>query len=275
MESTPFEYARIENGQKQHSTSLGGVLQSKQVAQERWLVVSPHDDDACIGVGLWMQAALRAGVTVHLLVVTDGRMGYCDPAPRHKVIETRRVETYDSCEKLGLHERYVHYIDYPDGALFSLQGRQAKEERPDIEDICGYVGLQNAMTFHLRAIRPNRVIVPTPTDLHPDHRITHSELLISLFHASGAVWPELGRPIDDTPRVYEMAVYCDFNGSPNLQLFSNEQAFERKLESIAAFRSQLQIAKLVENVRAAGPYEYLREIDFHLYRPMRYRALFA
>ena len=148
-------------------------------------------------------------------------------------------------------------------------------DRPDIEDLRGYVGLQNAMTFHLRTIQPSRVFVPTPTDLHPDHRITHSELMISLFHASGAIWPELGSPLKPIPTVYEWPVYCDFQEPPNLQIHANQQIFGRKLDSIAAFRSQAQITQLIDNVRANGPYEYLREVNFRFYNPNAYKPLFT
>jgi len=247
-------------------------MRSKHITQEKWLFVSPHDDDACIGAGLWIQAAIGSRVRVDLLVVTDGRMGYCQPMPIEEIIETRRVETYDSCAKLGLDQQYIHYIDYPDGDLFRLQGRRLPP--PDIDHIRGYAGLQNALTFYLRKLGPTRVFVPTPTDLHPDHRVTYSELMISLFHASGEIWPELGTPMKVVPRVYEMAVYCDFSQPPNLQVLANQTAFERKLESISAFRSQAQIAKLIESVRSGGPYEYLREVAFHLYNSQNYRALF-
>lgn len=276
MESTPpFEFTRLEGDLTHHATSLGNAMHSRGIAKETWLFVSPHDDDACIGGGLWIQAALSAKVAVHLLVITDGRMGYCQTQQRDSIIETRRVETHDSCAHLGLRPQNVRYIDYPDGGLFALQGRQAQHERPDIDPICGYVGLQNAITYHLRAVRPTRVILPTPTDLHPDHRITHSELMISLFHASGKVWPELGPPTDGIPHVYEMAIYCDFSELPNLRVGANHQIFERKLASISAFRSQAQIAKLVENVRASGAHEYLREINFHFYNPTAYASIFS
>jgi LmbE family N-acetylglucosaminyl deacetylase len=118
-------------------------------------------------------------------------------------------------------------------------------------------------------------LIPSPTDLHPDHQITHNELMISLFHARGAIWPELGQPLENVPRVCEMAVYCNFSQPPNLQLRSDQQAFEKKLQSIAAFRSQAQIAQLVESVRAGGPYEYLREVEFLFYSSSIYRPLFT
>ena len=274
MPTDSFKYTRLEGRQKHRTTDLGQAMRCPDITQERWLFVSPHDDDACMGAGLWLQAALGAGVEAYLLVVTDGRMGYCRLDEIETIIETRRMETYDSCAILGLDQKFIRYIDYPDGGLSTLQGRQAKRERPEIEDIHGYVGLQNAMTYYLRTIKPQRVILPTPTDLHPDHRITHSEMMISLFHASGEIWPELGPPTELTPKVYEMAVYCEFAGPPNLELCADQAAFDQKLASIAAFQSQAQIAQLIDNVRKNGPYEYLRETNFHLYTPNTYLPLF-
>lgn len=274
MSTDSFKFTRLEGTQKQRTTQLSQAMRSPNLTQEKWLFVSPHDDDMCMGAGLWLLAALEAGVEAYLLVVTDGRMGYCHTEEIETIIETRRVETYSSCETLGLDQKFIRYIDYPDGGLSTLQGRQAKHERPEIEDIHGYIGLQNAMTYHLRAIQPQRVILPTPTDLHPDHRITHSEMMISLFHASGEIWPELGLPIEFIPKVYEMAVYCEFAGSPNLELRADQRVFEQKLASIAAFQSQAQIAQLVDNVRKNGPYEYLREANFRLYNSNSYLPLF-
>jgi LmbE family N-acetylglucosaminyl deacetylase len=166
----------------------------------------------------------------------------------------------------------VEYIGYPDGGLTPYIGRRkAKAGETAIE---GYVGLQNALTWHLRHVRPARVFVPTHTDLHPDHRITHGELMISLFHASGAIWPELGRPLGSVPAVYELAVYCDFAEPPNLELAGSAAMFETKLRAIQAYASQAQIAALVAGVRGAGPYEYFREVAFRLYSPAVYRQRF-
>ena len=59
------------------TTSLRETIGVAKDAKETWLFVSPHDDDLVIGAGLWMQAAVAAGIDVQVLVVTDGRMGYC------------------------------------------------------------------------------------------------------------------------------------------------------------------------------------------------------
>jgi len=269
-----FEFTRLTSGGRNVSSALATAFDSPDgVDGQNWLFVAPHDDDLCLGAGLLMQAARMAGVNVHVLIVTDGCLGYCDLADRDSIIEIRQRETYESFEVLGIPRSQVVYIGYPDGGLTPYIGR--RQAQPGEKAIEGYTGLQNAFTHHLRRVRPERVFTPTHTDLHPDHRITHSELMISIFHAAGAIWPELGETLPQPPAVGELAVYCDFAGPPDLQIKSDQQAFETKLTSVEAYRSQAQIAALVAATRKAGPYEYVRNIEFQLYSPDNYRALFA
>jgi hypothetical protein len=115
--------------------------------------------------------------------------------------------------------------------------------------------------------------VPGASDYHPDHQIVHNELLISIFHANGKIWPELGEP-SELPAVYEMAIYCDFSRDPNLELKADEGRFQLKLDAIAVFQSQQQIAQLVEQVSHGGPYEYFFEMAFEFYSPRNYRGIF-
>jgi LmbE family N-acetylglucosaminyl deacetylase len=240
---------------------------------QTWLLVSPHDDDLSIGAGLLMQAALREGVNIQALIVTDGCLGYCHEDQRQDIVAIRQRETFESFQVLGVPTENVTYIGYPDGGLMPYIGR--RRALPGEEAIAGYVGLQNAFTYYLRKFRPERVFVPTHTDLHPDHRITHSELMISVFHAAGAIWPALGEPLAAVPLVGELAVYCDFEGLPNLEIIGDEAMFRTKLASIEVYRSQIQIGGLVESLRKAGPYEYVRESEFRLFSPETYKPLFA
>src|SRR5215204_3047861 len=76
--SQQFQFTRLQDGKKQRLATLADAIgMTKTGARETWLFVSPHDDDLVIGAGLWMQAAVQADVDVQVLVVTDGRMGYC------------------------------------------------------------------------------------------------------------------------------------------------------------------------------------------------------
>jgi LmbE family N-acetylglucosaminyl deacetylase len=275
---SPFQFTRLADGKKQRTNDLRqliGMAGDDGGAKESWLFVSPHDDDLVIGAGLWMQAAVAAGVDVQVLVVTDGRMGYCTMEQRDSISDIRKKETYESFKILGIDEKRIAWVGYPDGGLYTLQGRRVRVAEDLVPAIEGYVGLSNAFTYHLRRTRAARVFVPTFADLHPDHQIVNNEMMISIFHAAGAIWPELGTPLGDVPKVYELAIYCDFPQPPQLEVRTDEQIFDKKLKGIAAYQSQLQIAKLVQIIREAGAYEYLREMNFRFYSPNHHKSAFA
>ena len=269
-----FQFTRLENGQKQRTTSLREAIGAPE-GRETWLFVSPHDDDLVIGAGLWMQAAVAAGIDVRVLVVTDGRMGYCTLEQRDTITEIRKSETYESFEALGIGRERIAWVGYPDGGLHILQGRRKARVDDEVKPIEGYVGLSNAFVYHLRKARPARVFVPTIADFHPDHQIVNNEMMICLFHAAGAIWPELGKPLAEVPKVYELAIYADFPQPPQLELRADAASFETKLRGIAAYRSQLQIERIVQQIRAAGAYEYLRELNFRFYSPENHKTTFA
>lgn len=270
--TTPFRFTRLVDGLPQQQSTLHEAMRSDSRTDHVWLFVAPHDDDLCIGAGLLMQAAVLAGVEVQCLIVTDGCLGYCRPEQADSIVEIRRNETLRSFEMLGISESQVTFLGFPDGGLTRFIGRRTAEAAEPA--VGGYTGLQNSFTHSLRELRPTRVFVPTSADLHPDHQITNNELMISLFHASGKIWPELGDPLS-VPHVHELAVYCDFPTDPHLEVSADAVAFEAKLKSLAAYESQLQIGDLVQQIRDDGPFEYIRDVEFQLYSPRRYRSLFS
>ena len=236
-------------------------------------MVSPHDDDAVLGAGLLIQLAKRENVPVHILIVTDGSMGYCSAEEKDKIAEIRRAESYECYEALGVPKENIAWLGFPDCRINEFRGRTpAEHDAPST--ICGFTGLQNAFTHQLRKISPTQCFLPTSNDLHPDHRIVYDEFLISLFHAAGNIWPELGPPLASVPYVNTFAVYCDFAAPPTLRMHTPISYLENKLKAIGAFRSQKQISSLIDNVRHCGPEEYIRAIDFKLYHPADYRHHF-
>jgi LmbE family N-acetylglucosaminyl deacetylase len=267
-------------------TTFSAAFSLPDVDRERWLFITPHDDDVVLGAGMLLAQAARTGVHTTVCVVTDGRMGYCRADQRDDIVVIRAAETERAMEMLGGPD--IRRLEYPDCDLSAHAGRRriagdttgfaGKDpagdavEHPDPRK--GHSGLQNSFTSLLRDLRPTRVFVPTGADYHPDHQVVHRELLISLFHATGAIWPELGNPLPAPPPLSEMAIYCDFPAPPTLQVEGDAKAFEAKLDAIAAFASQEQIAAIVEGVRAAGPFEYFREVPFSLYDSRDYAALF-
>jgi LmbE family N-acetylglucosaminyl deacetylase len=266
-------YYRRISGPATATPRIDELLPDWQEGQEVWMFVAAHDDDVVTGAGLTFQVALAERVQVHAVVTTDGRMGYCRFPQRRTVAQVRQLEAEQSFQILGLPLERLHFLHFPDCNLNPYRGRHFATIG-DPTEAEGASGLQNAFPHILRQIRPTRVFLPTSTDLHPDHRIVNQEMLISLFHAQGSIWPELGRPIDEVPAVYEYATYCDFPEPPQLRIAGTQAMLETKLDAIRAYRSQEQIDLLIEVQRNAGPVEYIREVQFNFYSPKQYERLF-
>lgn len=272
MAST-IQYARRTSGGLLTTTSIAELLDDWRGPAESWLFVSPHDDDIVLGGGLTFQAGIAEGAQVYAAIVTDGRMGYCRIEQRDSIAAIRREEAKKAFAVLGLPAERLYFLGYPDGQLTAWSGAFVRNgESGHGEET---YGIQMAFTRLLRQVRPARLFVPTSADLHPDHRIVHEQLMISLFHAQGGIWPQLGLPIAEVPRVYELAVYCDFPEPPQIRLEAPPEMLETKLRAIAAFGSQEQIGAVVDIQRGIGPVEYLRELKFRLYSPRQYNELFA
>ena len=264
-----FEFVRLVGNERRVGSKLADVSRHWQDGKEHFLMISPHDDDAVLGAGLLIQLAERENVPVHILIVTDGSMGYCSLDDKDRIAQIRRSESLKCYQGLGVPKENIIWLGFADCRLSNFRGRiPAGPDSPAV--IGGFTGLQNAFTHQLRKIRPTQCFLPTWNDLHPDHRIVYEEFLICLFHAAGNIWPELGEPLGNVPYVNTYAVYCDFAEPPTLRMRTPISYLENKLEAITAFRSQRQISSLIENVRHCGPEEYIRAIDFKLYHPANY-----
>jgi LmbE family N-acetylglucosaminyl deacetylase len=271
--ASEFTFARRTSDGVQYTSNIAELFPDWKGADECWLFASPHDDDIVIGAGLTLQLGLALGAKVHAMIATDGRMGYCRLAQRLTIAKVRMEEAKKSFEALGLPPDNLRFLGYPDCNLNTYRGRCLSTDGSPTE-IEGAGGLQNAITYVLRQVRPTRVFIPTITDLHPDHRIINEELQISLFHAEGNIWPELGDPTP-VPKVYEFAIYCDFPEPPQIRIQTPTSMLATKLEGIRAYASQEQIGTVIDIQQKAGPVEYLRDMEFKFYSPGQYDSLFA
>ena len=193
--SSTIQYARRMTGGLLTTSRIAEVFDDWRGPAESWLFVSPHDDDIVLGGGLIFQVGIAAGAQVHAAVVTDGRMGYCRVEQRESIAAIRAEEAKKSFALLGLPPQRLHLLGFPDGNLAACRG--AFFANGDASSAAEPAGMQIAFARLLRLVRPTRVFLPTSADLHPDHRIVHEELMISLFHAQGGIWPELGEPLAD------------------------------------------------------------------------------
>jgi len=268
-----FTIVRLVGNERRIASTLSGVSKHWQGRKECFLFISPHDDDVVIGAGLLIQLARKESVPVYILVVTDGSMGYCSPEEKDSIAEIRREETFDCYESLGIPRENIIWLGFPDCRLNYCRGRRPAQTS-EATAIEGFIGMQNSFTHYIRKIRPTQCFLPTSNDLHPDHKFVHEELLISIYHAGGSIWPELGKPIEKLPYVHEIACYCDFPVPPHLQIRTSPAMLQKKLDAIGAFRSQRQIRAVIDIIKNAGPVEYIRDLGFHLYSPEIYREAF-
>ena len=255
------------------SSEIGAAFTEWRAGRECWLFLAAHDDDIICGGGLTFLTALAHGVETHALITTDGRMGYCRPEHRTTIAAVRSREARASFQALGLPLERLQQFVFPDCDLHPHRGRRFADA-DDPTAIEGARGLQNTFTYAFRKVRPTRVFLPTHTDLHPDHRIVNEEALISLFHAQGGIWPELGTPLAAFPRLYEYATYCDFSSPPQICIETPSALLETKLRGIRAYASQEQIETLVELQCSAGPVEYIHEMNFEFYSPEKHHRQF-
>lgn len=275
MSSTVFFDRRGESGITS-SANPGDIFPDWKGNDERWLFLSPHDDDVICGCGLTFIAALHCGITTFAGVVTNGKMGYCTPEERETIADVRRQECSDSFSALGLPKDRLFFLNHDDGSLNRQAGRRFATGDPNEGPaIAGGAGVQNSLVWLLRQTRPNRLFVPTITDLHPDHKFTNSEAMISIFHAQGTIWPELGEPIPEIPAIYEYATYSNFITPPTLRVRVSEDLFERKINGILQYKSQKQIDLTIKIQRENGTEEFIREAEFDVFDPQRCKKLFA
>ena len=241
--------------------------------KETWLFLAPHDDDIILGAGLTFLAALNDGINVHAAITTNGESGYCRPEHRNTIAAIRQQEAEASFSAMGLPEDRLHFLGFHDSGVDQFTGHFFTDQSgPTV--ISGATGLQNSYTALLRLVRPTRIFLPSCTDIHPDHRTAHNEMIISVFHATGNIWPELGAPLEDFPVLYEYATYSDFLTPPDMRTTVSEELLEKKLAGIAAYVSQEQIGALIEIQRQAGCKEFVRQVKFDLMTPGKYNYLF-
>lgn len=273
MASEIMYYRRSETGKVASGPSAADVFPDWKGEEESWLFIAPHDDDIVAGAGLVLVAATTEKINVHCVVVTDGRMGYCSPEERLTITQVRRKETAESFRILGVPDANVRFLNFPDGNLGSFVGRRLAE-KDDPAAIEGYTGLENSLVHAIRKASPTRIFIPSHADLHPDHKNVNMEAQMSLIHACGTIWPELGGPIPTLPSVYEYATYSDFVEIPQIKLVTSVDLLEKKMAGVYAYASQKQIEVFVQLLREAGPIEYIREVNYRRYSPRNYEGIY-
>lgn len=180
----------------------------------RWLVLAPHADDETFGPGGTLALAVSRGVSVCVAVLTDGA-AQGDP-------DSRRAEVQAAAEVLGL--SMPRQFPFADRALASSGDE-----------------LLGTLTGLLTETTPETVLVPSPVELHPDHRAAAVALQRALRRRPGPGWvaayevgsalrPNLLVDVTSVWEIKERAAAC----------YVSQLAFRpyaRAMEALGAFRS--------------------------------------
>jgi LmbE family N-acetylglucosaminyl deacetylase len=119
----------------------------------RVVVMAPHPDDEVIGVGGTLVKHLAAGDGVDVVFLTSGERtaGLAGASPADRAA-TREAEAAAAADVLGLPAGRLHFLRLPDGGV-DESGAQA-------------------LAAVLAELAPDLLYLPTPVDVHRDHRGT-------------------------------------------------------------------------------------------------------
>src|SRR5512140_3353088 len=134
---------------------------------DRLLVLAPHPDDESLATGGILRRASALGAQARILFVTDGEN---NPWPQRAVEgrwrirasdrerwgRRRRGEALAAISCLGMAEKSVRFLGYPDQGLCDLLMSD-----PD--------GLVRELVAEIAALKPTVLIDPAPEDRHSDH----------------------------------------------------------------------------------------------------------
>jgi len=201
---------------------------SAKVNFKKALVISPHPDDDCFGLGGTIKKMTTAGGDVTVVYFTDGSGGLVQESNLKndkELIEKRKIETENAAKILGIKETI--FWGYQDGRLAA--GQSAIKALKDL----------------IERIQPEIIFIPSFLDNHPDHRATN-EIFINA--ASGLEKQEF------EIWAYEVWSPIFINRLVDITLY-----IKTKEEAIVAHQSQLQARRY--DKAAVGLAQYRAEVN--------------
>jgi LmbE family N-acetylglucosaminyl deacetylase len=194
----------------------------------RVLVLAPHADDEVFGCGGALADLIEQGAVVRVLILTDGAGDEQDPGLRRRIDDERSAESRRALQELGGGE--VVTVGLPDRGL---ENRLRK--------------VNETLEEALVDFSPDLIFVPSPAEIHPDHRaLSEAFLDLARGSASAAVSSALAAA---TVAFYELSQPI----RPNF-LFDATRVLSRKERAVACFASQLADRDYPAFVAGLGAY---------------------
>jgi LmbE family N-acetylglucosaminyl deacetylase len=243
MSNGDFIYYDLSKGCKSDDINL--VFNGWCGGDERVAFLSPHDDDALLGAGYLILAALENRGEPYIVIYCDGRGGYSRVDLKDRIVSIRRLESVNAYKRLGVKEENILHLDYPDFSLRSYIGWVLPN---------GVEGTTYKTLKLLRRIKPTRLIIPNEYREHMDHE--------ALSYIGSYDGPQVGDPVmvdlgqPSTVKSYlKYCVWGDFSPEdallagrdPNLRgnivVKVKSEVEDKIVQAIEEFKSQKDIIK--------------------------------
>jgi bacillithiol biosynthesis deacetylase BshB1 len=176
-----------------------------------YLVVSPHPDDAELGVGGTILLLKSQGARVGVLDLTNG-----EPTPFGS-LETRRAETEAATRILGLDWR--GNLDLPNRCLSA-----------DLES-------RERLAIAIRQLQPRWLFAPYWDDAHPDHVAASALVDAARFWAKLTKTSMPGEPCFPDRIYYYFCIHLRLHPRPSFVMDITAH-IDAKMRAVAAYRSQ-------------------------------------
>lgn len=244
-----FNYIDIDKNEISQDINL--IFPGWKSDEERLCIFSPHDDDAVLGAGYAISAAIKSGAEVFIYIFCRGNAGYSTTEEKDTIEGTRIYETYRSYKMLGVSEENIIRFNYSDFSVCQSIGWQLNS---------GLEGSFKDIITSLRKNRITRLLVPNHYREHLDHWAVG---LIGTYYA-----PQAGDPVlvdwNEPEKIVSVLQYSTWGDlSPedmlikgrvdglraNRIILAPECVEEEVCEAIMRYRSQAEIIKGLISVR--------------------------
>jgi len=189
----------------------------------RVLMLAPHPDDETIGCGGSLALHAKAGDPVKIVFLTNGAKGDTSgKEDRNVYVELRQSESIKACDRLGVQD--LEFWAYEDRALAGSRGALVQ-----LVDL-------------LRDFEPDLVYVPSPLEVHPDHRAAcflFCDAIRSYDLNFQVAFYEIGQPLS-------VNVFVDITSVIDL-----------KQESMHVYKSQLKERQFADVIMGLSRYRSL------------------
>lgn len=141
---------------------------------QKILVVVAHPDDEILGMGGTIAKLSAEGKEVHVLIVTDGSSAqYRDSADLQKIIEAKKLETFNACKRVGV--KSIHYGGLPDMRL----------------DVTPHIQVNQAIENVINEIQPDTVFTHFYGDVNLDHQCVFKSVMVAVRPVADQVVQEV------------------------------------------------------------------------------------